>query len=174
MSVNKFKYFRDPDNFAFKVETDLPCSICKTEGLWFDAGGFYGTNEIECICDDCLATGKLKELEIETNEASQGTLDEIETIIYKTPALPTWQGRAWPYIEGSYCVFERMASKEDFDNKDEFLNSFSERDKEQSDLDWLWEALPERKINNHHDGNFDVSVYLFTLGEKKHCIWDAN
>lgn len=174
MSVNKFKYFRDPDNLAFRVDTALPCSICGAEGIWFDGGGFYGANEIDRICDDCLAAGKLKELEIETNDASEGALEEIETIIYKTPPLPTWQDTAWPYVDGSYCVFERMASKEDFVNKDEFQNSFSEEDKEHSDLDWLWEVLPEKRINNHQEGNFNVSVYLFTLGEKKHCIWDAN
>ena len=174
MSVNKFRYFRDPDNFAFRVERALPCSVCEVEGLWFDAGGFYGTNEIECICDDCLASGKLKELEIETNEASQGPPEEIETIIYKTPALPTWQDRVWPYIDGSYCVFERMASKADFKDKYEFQGSFSHDDKEQSDLEWLWNILPDKKINNHREGNFDVSVYLFTLGNKKHCTWDAN
>lgn len=174
MSLNKFKYFRDPDNFVFRVGTTLPCSICETEGLWFNTGGFYGTNEIECICDNCLAEGKLKELGIETNEASEGTTEEIETIIYRTPSLPTWQDRVWPYVDGSYYAFERMASKQDFESKEEFQNSFSESDKEQSDLDWLWEILPERRINNHLEGNFDVSVYLFTHGEKKYCTWDAN
>ncbi len=174
MSVSKFKYFRDPDNFAFRIDVASPCSICKTKGQWFDAGGFYGSNEIECICHKCLAEGKLIDLGIETNEASEGTTEEVETIIYKTPALPTWQDRIWPFVDGQYCVFERMASKEDFESKEEFQNSFSASNKEHSDLDWLWEILPERRINNHLEGNFDVSVYLFTYGEKKHCTWDAN
>ncbi len=71
----KFKYFRDPENFAFRVDDNSKCSICGAVGLWFDAGGFYGGNEIDCICDNCLADGKLKELEIETNEAFDGSAE---------------------------------------------------------------------------------------------------
>ena len=174
MSGSKFKYFRDPDNFALRVDKISPCSICETEGLWFEAGGFYGINEIKCICHNCLSEGKLKNLEIETNQASEGTTEEIEAIIYRTPALPTWQDRIWPYVEGQYCVFERIASKEDFESEKEFLNSFSENDKENSDLEWLWKILPDRRIVNHLDGNYDVSVYLFTYGDTKYCKWDAS
>jgi len=174
MSNMKFKYFRDPDNFAFRVEDELPCSVCGKVGLWFDAGGFYGFSEIECICDDCLADGKLKELEIETNQAFEGSTEEKETIIYKTPGLPTWQDKVWPFVDGQYCVFERMASKADFKSKEEFQASFSGREQENSDLDWLWDILPDQQIANHKDGNFDVSVYLFTCNGKKICTWDAN
>ena len=174
VSKMKFKYFRDPDNFAFRVDQNSNCSICGSEGLWFDASVFYGVNEIECICDDCLAEGKLEVLEIETNEAFEGAEEERKVIIYKTPALPTWQDRLWPYINGQFCIFERMASKADFENKEEYINSFSSKDKENSDLDWLWEILPEKRINNHQDGNYDVSVYLFTCNGQKFCTWDAN
>lgn len=174
MSNMKFKYFRDPDNFAFKVDKESYCSVCNKVGLWFDAGGFYGINEIECICDDCLADGKLKKLEIETNGASEGNAEEKEIIIYKTPALPTWQDRIWPFVNGRYCVFERMASKTDFEGKEEFKCSFSDSDKENSDLDWLWDMLPEKRIANHKEGNFDVSVYLFSCDGKKYCTWDAS
>jgi len=102
-----FRYFRDPDNFAFKVDQASPCSVCGRVGLWFDAEGFYGANEIECICDDCLAQGRLKELEMETNEASEGTEEEKDIIRFRTPALPIWQDRMWPFVNGQYCVFER-------------------------------------------------------------------
>lgn len=135
MSSNK--YFRDPVNFAFRVGITSPCSICETEGIWFDASGFCGANEIDCICDNCLAEGKLKDLDIQTNEASEGTREEIETITYRTPALPTWQDGVWPYVNGQYCVFERMASREDFESKEQLRNAFSVADKEQSNLDWL-------------------------------------
>lgn len=169
-----FKYFRDPDNFAFRVDEDSECAICGKLGLWFDAGGFYGEHEIDCICDSCLSAGKLKELEIEINQVLEGEGVEKDVILYQTPALPTWQDRFWPFIDGEYCIFERMASKEDFLSQEEFKNSFSEFDKDSTDLEWLWSILPERRIDNHVDGNFDVSVYLFTRGNKKHCIWDAN
>jgi len=170
----KFKYFRDPDNFAYKTEKAKECSICQNVGIWFDASCFYGENEIESICDDCLLAGKLKELGIETNEAFDGEDEDIETITYKTPVLPTWQGREWPFVDGQYCIFERMASKEDFANKDEFINSFLEDDRNTTELDWLWENLTDKRIRNHQEGNFNVSVYLFTLDGKKVCTWDAS
>lgn len=170
----EFKYFRDPENFSFKMDESAECSICGAEGIWHDAGGFYGLNEIECICDSCLISGKLKELEIETNEANEGNPEDIEEIIYKTPALPVWQSRLWPVINGEFCIFERMASKADFSSKDEFKDSVMPLDREGSDLDWLWDAMPEQRIKNHKQGNFNVSVYLFTHKGKKHTTWDAS
>lgn len=170
----KFKYFRDPDNFAFKVDRLSACSICGEEGYWFDAGGFYGDNDIACICDICLADGRLENLGIETNTTSGGDGEEARIILYRTPALPTWQCKAWPRVNGEYCVFERMASKADFESKEEFMVSFFALDHESSHLDRLWEILPEKRISNHIEGNFDVSVYLFTCQGKKYCIWDAS
>ena len=174
MSDVTFKYFRDPVNFSYKIKTAAPCSICSMEGLWFDAGGFTGENEIECICDLCLHTGKLKELEIATNEAMDGTSEQIEEIMYMTPRLPTWQEHLWPYINGQYCVFERMASKEDFENKKEFLDAVSAIEQGETDVELLWSLLPEKKVRNHVDGNYNVSVYLFTCGKNKYCTWDAS
>lgn len=174
MSNIKFKYFRDPDNFAYKINEASNCSLCDKIGLWFDAGGFYGINEIECICDSCLLAGGLKELEIETNEAQDGSSEDIETIIYKTPSLPTWQDRVWPFVNNSCCTFEKIASRTDFESKEEFQTSFSESDKIDSDLDWLWETLPDKPITSHKDGNYNVSVYLFTCDSKKYCTWDAS
>ena len=170
----KFKYFRDPDNFAFKIEHNSKCSICDESGLWFDAGGYYGINEIECICDNCLLSGKLKELEIETNEAFEGTTDSKETIIYKTPSLPTWQDREWPFINGDYCIFEKIASKQDFKDKKELKQSLSDYYRDSTDIDWLWDMLPDTKITNINNGNFNISVYLFTTGGNKYCTWDAS
>ncbi len=141
----EFKYFRDPENFAFKMDEPTKCSVCSNIGVWHDAGGFYGINEIECICDSCLLDGKLKELEIETNEAIYGTDEDKAEIIYRTPALPVWQSRMWPAVNGKYCIFERMAAKADFSSKQEFKDSVIPLDREDSDLDWLWEAMPEKK-----------------------------
>jgi len=169
----KFRYFRDPDNFAFKIEEEQQCSVCKDVGRWFDAGGFFGVNEIDCICDNCLSEEKLEELEIETNEAFEGTDEEKREIIYKTPALPTWQGNRWPYVVGGYCVFERIASKEDFDGKDDFVGSFSNSDTKNSDMEWLWDSLPVKIIKNVNEGA-DISVYLFSRNGKKHCTWDSS
>lgn len=167
-----FPYFRDPDNFAYHLAEAAPCSLCSAPGLWFSAGGFYGRETIDCICDTCLAAGKLKALGIETNDAMEGSQEEIDIIVYATPALPTWQDRVWPRIDGRFCVFERFASREDFVDKAEFIASFGDR-YPGSDLDWLWEILPAKRLTHHRQGG-DVTVYLFTNNGAKHCTWDAN
>jgi len=170
----KFEYFRDPDNFAYKIDEPIECSICHKVGLWFDAGGFYGVNKIECICDECLLAGKLIDLGIETNEAYQGSDEDREIINYKTPALPTWQDREWLFVNDEGCIFECVASKADYDSKDEFVASFLPEDSDNTDFDWLWDMLTDKKIANHKAGNFNVSVYLFTLNGKKYSTWDAS
>lgn len=167
-----FPYFREPDNFAYRLAEAAPCSLCGAHGLWFSAGGFYGREMIDCICDTCLASGKLKELGIETNDAMEGSQEEIDFIVYATSALPTWQDRVWPRIDGRFCVFERFASQEDFVDKAEFIASFGDR-YPGSDLDWLWGVLPAKRLPHHRQGG-DVTVYLFTSNGTKHCTWDAN
>lgn len=170
----KFKYFRDPDNFAFKVESPKPCSICRATGVWFSASAFFGQHEIECICDKCLSNGELETLGIEANGINNRDTDEAKTILYRTPALPTWQDHSWPQVDGEYCIFERIASKNDFTDKNELLNSLSLHYLGSSDIDWLWDQLPEKAVNNIEEGNFNVSVYLFSCRGIKLCIWDAS
>ena len=129
---------------------------------------------MNCICSDCLSLGALEELEICTNEAIGGVPAETDIIQYRTPSLPTWQDTTWPCIDGIYCKFERMAAKSDFKDITEFGESLFPLDRDGVDIEWLWEAMPLKRIKNHLDGNFNTSVYLFTNKDKKHCIWDSN
>jgi len=178
------KYFPDAHNFSYQTDVETPCSICKTVGICFDAGGYYGSNEIECICENCLAKGALIELDIETNEISHEELSKFLTeeeanelgneIVYKTPALPTWQDRDWPIVNQEVCTFIKIADKHDFSTKVEFKNSFIEHYQTGTDFDWLWEMLPNEKITNYKNGNYDVSIYLFKNSKGIHCTWDAN
>ena len=175
MKSIEFRYFRYPRHFALRTEDAKPCSICKNEGIWLDGCGFYGSATIECICDTCLSEGKLQALNIETNEAFYGTAEQQTEIIFRTPALPTWQDRNWPFRDGDYCVFEKIASKLDFADKAEFISSFSDEDQQNSDLSDIWERyLSDKRITSIRDGNYDISIYLFTRNGRKHCTWDAS
>jgi len=169
-----FKYFSDPENFSFRIKEEAKCDICSEQGIWFSAGGFTGSSDIDCICDNCLANGALEELEIYSNEAVGGDAKETNIIMHRTPALPTWQDTLWPCVDGEYCVFERIASKEDFLSLSEFRDSLFSHGKENTDIEWLWALMPDIKVKNHIEGNFNVSVYLFTNKGKKYCIWDAS
>ncbi len=174
-----FKYFQDYINFAYMKDEVSVCSICSKTGQMFDANMFVGSEDIECICSECLKSGELIKLNICTNDIDSSDLDQSisdlsNEICYQTPALPTWQDMMWPFVDGDYCVFEKLASKLDFVNKEEFINSFSEEDKQNSNLDDLWGDLPDKKITNLKNGNYNMSVYLFTSKGKKICKWDAN
>ena len=168
-----FKFFSDTDNFAFRLDEPSNCSVCSKVGLWFDAEMYAGANEIKCICDSCLSSGGLIQLGIEPNDSIDNGTEDFKTIIYKTPSLPSWQDIQWPLINGSYPVFERIASKEDFVSKEEFIDSFIASGDKNTDLDWLWGLLPDKKLASYK-GASDISVYLFRLEEHKYWLWDSN
>jgi uncharacterized protein CbrC (UPF0167 family) len=180
-----FKYFKDPKKYSFSHKEKVNCTICDKKTFCYNAGSYCGDEDIEAICDKCLKDGKLIKLGITTNDVN---LDQIKLkiidknklielaneIIYKTPKLPTWQACFWPFVDDDFCVFEKIASKQDYDNKEEFTLSFSKEDRESSDMDALWASLPEQKITSLHDGNYDCSVYLFSKDNKKISLWDSN
>ncbi|MDY6993951.1 MAG: CbrC family protein [Pseudomonadota bacterium] len=168
-----FEYFRYPEKFASMAENPEPCSVCGEAKKCFDAGGYSGIRDIDFICADCLKAGKLIELDIEANLNFDDGSEAAKTITYRTPALPTWQDTAWPMIDGRFPIFECIASKEDFKDRNEFLDSFIEDDQTKADIEWVWNSLPSKKLNSYKDGG-DVSVYLFTLDSKKYWIWDAS
>ena len=168
-----FEYFKYPEKFAFLIEKPMPCSTCEEIGVWFDAGGYSGVEDIDCICYSCLKSGKLFDLEIEANINFDDGSDAAKTITYKTPALPAWQDTVWPIINGEFPVFECIASKEDFQNKDDFLYSFIEGEQKKDEIEWIWDSLPDKKLNKYSEGG-DISVYLFSLNNEKHWVWDAS
>ncbi len=169
-----FKYFRDPLNFAYLSDKSVSCSVCKEVKICFEAGGYVGLQDIDNICEDCLKAGKLIELGNEANLlAGDYSSEAAMTIAYKTPAFPNWQDTAWPIINEQYPVFERIASKEDFNDKQEFIDSFIEEDEKKSDISWLWDMLPDKALKNYNEAP-DVSIYLFSLNNRKYWVWDAS
>ena len=184
----EFKYFKNPSDFSYIIKNHSNCSICSDLTVCFDAELFYGENEIERICAKCLKVGILIDLNISVNNVNE--LDLINyfgnaskanefgnQIVYMTPKLPTWQEMEWPFKDGEFGVFEKIASKLDFKGEDPkhiFKNSFSPNEQENSDLDWLWDILPDHPIRNLDNGSYDVSVYLFRFGDEPFCTWDAN
>lgn len=169
----KFKYFRNPRGFAFQTDTIASCSICGVQEICFDGSGFSGPKDIDCICQQCLASGKLKDLEIETNTIREFSNEDADEIVFATPSLPTWQECVWPQIDGQFLIFERIASKQDFANKDEFKSAHLPEVDAITDFDFLWKTLPDQQLECYQEGG-DLSVYLFSNQDKKYWIWDAN
>jgi len=169
----EFQFFSDPINFSYTSKEPVSCSICSEQALCFDAGGYSGVESIDYICESCLKSGKLIELDIEPNMVYGNDSESTNIIAYKTPAFPTWQDTIWPLVDGVHPVFERIASKEDFLDQDDFLASFIEGEQKRSEIHWLWDMLPNKRLKNYNEAH-DISVYLFSLKQKYYWIWDAN
>jgi len=179
-----FQYFADPENFAFLRDDDSPCAYCGSTGLRLDGGNLYGTSQIEAVCFACIERGALIEDDISTNSVNinqvrealgRDTAEELtNTIIYRTPKLPTWQDAFWPFVDGDFAVFLKIASKTDFVDQTQFAESILPDGVSVPNPEWQWQMLPDHPINNLKDGQYDNSVYLFRRNDRLLTIWDAN
>lgn len=126
-----------------------------------------------------MKAGRLVDLDISANEISPSALDPTlldvgqvsREIIYCTPSLPTWQDCSWPVKNGKPYRFMKIAAKLDYDSQSQFTTSLLSKS---DDPEWLWDMLPDHKVENMKDGQYDVSCYLFELEGKKLTIWDAS
>lgn len=145
---------------------------------------FLGEEEIDCICDSCLASGALIDMDICANDIDFETVEEAITdedefdrltneIIYQSPKLPTWQDCYSPFADGDFATFIKIASKLDFGNNFEtFKASLVEDSSHAKDL---WANMPDHKITSLATGNYDQSVYLFrSCKGKLISLWDCN
>jgi len=187
----RFKYFDKPELFSGFIEDEAVCDICNTTTKCFDAGTFFGIDEIKAICPDCLASGKLNEKEIYTVSGDIEELkrqlkilhavftdQEIETIAAEktkelektTPPVISWQDWNWPCADGDYCSFIGYGSKQLYqtlangsDAKTLFNTSIYYELKEMSDAESLWaKALPGKEIKNYEESSeFGTLFYVF-------------
>jgi uncharacterized protein CbrC (UPF0167 family) len=180
----EFPYFADPERFSYMTKVIVACEVCGSQEKCFDTAGCYGTGSVEAICPKCLKSGKLIEFDVCTNDVGGSLAGKLKPdfdeeshsniIAYCTPPLPTWQDMEWPIKNGDFCRFVKIASKPDFLDKNELFAAIPEEYHFGRDADEFWEMLPEGKITNLEDGNYDVSFYLFMAGPDKVVIWDCN
>ena len=180
----EFKYFAEPENFAFlNTEIDT-CEVCGEKKTCFDTSSYFGEGELEAVCDTCMAEGKLLELDICGNDIpfnanvllspELNTDEHTNMIAYCTPKLPAWQAMQWPIKNGDFCRFIKLASRNDFSGKEELFRAIPDDYKCDHSADDFWEMIPCNKITNLDDGNYDTSFYLFMSGDEKIVIWDCN
>ncbi|MBK1789766.1 CbrC family protein [Persicirhabdus sediminis] len=172
-----FNYFANPRAFAYLADEGLACHFCKATQDCLDGCNLFGQENIEAVCFDCMAAGKLIDLDISTNQIDEAALDpgnDLEgvanEITYCTPSVPTWQDCFWPVKNGKPYRFIKIASKLDYDSKEQFVATLFCCDQDPE----LWEMLPDLKIENMEVGQYDISFYLFEDSGDKLTIWDAN
>src|SRR5947208_2790255 len=131
----QFRYFRDPHAFAYYTADPQECGLCQKERPGYE-GPFYGEEEVDFVCEPCLAAGRLAEHDLSANEGDaqalrqqlvvrdppQSLLD-IEVTVQErtkeleraTPHLGSWQDWQWPAHCGDYCSYVKLAGKADLE-----------------------------------------------------------
>jgi uncharacterized protein CbrC (UPF0167 family) len=198
-----FKYFDRPDLFVGLRNIETVCDTCRQSKFCFDAEGFYGSDSLASICPECLAVGKLsnlnsftcdgdvKKLVEQLKQLNPGlTYNAIQDIANAktielektTPNLATWQDWRWPCSEGDYCKFIGYGSKPlyrvlatDIQVEDFFKDSFYEPE---TFIDYLWsEDVPDKPIRNYGDSRqYSRLFYVFQSlkSDKIVTIWDCD
>ena len=172
-----FEYFADPEAFTFLTDEPVDCHFCATRAFCIDGGHLHGIEQIDAVCLDCLAAGRLIDLDISTNQIAPNQIqpdserEEVSNeITYRTPLVPTWQDFFWPVKNGVPFKFIKIASKLDYDSREQFLASLFDCEPDPD----LWDMLPDHRITNVKEGQYDISFYLFEHSGDKLTIWDAN
>ena len=179
-----FRYFADPLNFAYLRDDATPCDFCGSTEHRLDGDHFYGVGKIAAACFSCVERGAPIERDISTNNVNltqannalgTAAADPITNqIIYCTPSLPTWQDTDWPFVDGDFATFLKIASKTDFSDQSHFADTILPDDIAEPDPEWQWDMLPDHPVTNLKEGQYDISIYLFRRADRLVTILDAN
>lgn len=175
-----FRYFADPLNFAYLRDDAVPCEFCGSTEHRLDGDHFYGVDQIPAVCFACVERGALIDRDIPTNNVNLTQAnnalgaDMTNQILYCTPSLPTWQDTAWPFVDGDFATFLKIASKIDFTDQSHFANTIFTDGIADPDPEWQWEILPDHPVTNLKDGQYDISIYLFRRADRLVTLLDAN
>jgi uncharacterized protein CbrC (UPF0167 family) len=186
----KFKYFLYPEQFAYILKGEQECDICHKVCKCFDASTYYGEEEYNAFCFECVSKGCLEEVDataidpgikslrdqiIEKNPMmANGEIEKLVMVKTKelsffTPMFPSWQDFLWPAHCGDYCQFIRLAGQADFNElaldgngKEFFRNTLQEDLKNNTNIDDIWVDLKKDSVNGITDNdNWSPMAYIF-------------
>jgi uncharacterized protein CbrC (UPF0167 family) len=186
----EFKYFLDPERFAYTLEDEVECDICHQVKKCFDGSKCYPKYTYAAFCFDCLAAGRLDEVGAYGVEADFGALktqlqksnpglspDKVaerareitKRFEVTTPQFPTWQDWRWPAHCGDYCQLIRLAGQEDFNelaedgNGKELFRRSLYKDLPEDAIEAVWSSLKSGSIKGIADprDNWSPMAYVF-------------
>lgn len=195
-----FKYFDNYQKLTSLTKEEVECEICNQHKICFDTT-FYGKEDIEHVCPECLYDKKLYGRDIYSNNGDLQTLllqikiihpnltdeqqvqlatERTKELEQATPHLITWQDMNWLCLDGDYAKFIGYGSKP-------FLNSLAENGNGQNlfqnslhpDLQeyytqeqWL-EMVPDKLIADYDQSSYYGTLfYIFkSLTTNKIAIW---
>lgn len=109
--IPTFKYHPDPlGTGAFIKGEPQICECCgKETEIWYE-GPFYSEEEIECLCPECIASGKAAEkfdgmFQDDFSLEKKLEPEKIDELIHRTPGYMGWQQEFWLAHCDDYCAF---------------------------------------------------------------------
>lgn len=166
-------------------------------------GPFRGQTDVDFVCEECLVSGQLAEVNAETNQGRIAALrsqlgemhpeltnEEIEELVrertaelmHRTPHLVTWQDFSWPAHCGEYCRFIKEVGKPDLNelaadgNGQAFFGRhLCEKKKRFTKIEHVWKGIRHDSPKDNTVA-YSVGVYLFQC---LHCqeyviLWDCD
>jgi uncharacterized protein len=195
-----FRYFQDPHHFSTYSDEAQSCDICNRVRSGYE-GPFYGEEAPDWVCEECLATGRLVEFDVTTNEADREALIqqicqlhpeltdvEVEAIAahrtsiieHATPSLVTWQPYEWPAHCGDYCRYLREVGIPDLielapDRDGQTFFGRHLHEGYETDVSEVWDTIRPDSPHTHR-GGYSVGVYLFQCLEcgEYVILWDCD
>lgn len=196
-----FRYFERPHEFSTYRTVPAQCDVCRQTKPGYDAP-FFGLRDVEFVCEDCLVSGRLQDLDISTNEGDSSALRlqlrerlphlseaQCEQIVrehtteleHRTPHLNTWQDFFWPAHCGDYCQFIKEVGQPELIRLSPDGNGpafFAAHASDISDLAHALEVWDGIRPDIPVDGTtaYSIGVYLFrclTCGEPV-LLWDCD
>lgn len=196
-----FRYFAHPHQFSTYREEPAQCNLCGRSRPGY-AGPFYGPRDIEFVCEECLATGRLKGLDIATNQGDIDSLreqvrgfhqqlrdDECERLVrdrtaeleHQTPSHITWQDFFWPAHCGDYCCFIKEVGQPELarlapdGNGPEFLATHASDITDIESAREVWAGIrPDIPLDSHLSYSLGVYLYHCLICSEHVLLWDCD
>lgn len=199
-----YRYFVLPHDFSNYTAEPHSCGLCGNERPGYE-GLFVATrgdDDIEYVCEECMAAGRLREIGASTNEGDHKALREqiaalhvdlsaedqealvaarTDELEHATPTAITWQVFFWPAHCGDYCRFLKEVGKPELNElapDGDGLNFFRSHNEDAMDEEHareVWEAVREDRPVNGKNA-YSLGVFLFqclTCGEYV-IHWDTD
>lgn len=169
-------YFRyHPNPLATKAfleaESYVTCECCKKQVTVYYEGPFYAEKEVNCLCPECIASGRAAEKydgefqdEYSLEEGVEDP-DKLDELIHRTPGYCGWQQEYWRTHCGDYCAFKGYVGYQE-------LKHMGILEEVLEDSVWNeWDQEPKEMLKAMVNGG-SVQGYLFQcLHCGKYLLW---
>lgn len=117
-NIKKFPFIDSLEYIFTFSEQEVVCDCCKKKTRFYSEAGIYAEEFCEFLCVDCIASGNAAERyrgTFNTLESKCNSIDDEETVLKKTPSLPSNQEYSWKVCCGKPCVYLKRATYADME-----------------------------------------------------------